>query len=84
MGELLPPDRNGTTPGFGVAGQVLCPVMSLTHPVMCVKHACEFWVELTYGAGTPQEQKVGRCAVAWIPMVATEITQVLRKANAPA
>ena len=67
----------GETPGFGVAGQVVCPRMSITHQVMCVKGACEFWVELTYAAGTKDENRVGRCADAWKAILAAESTQAM-------
>lgn len=69
--------QNGLVPGIGVAGQVLCPIMSLTHPAMCVKHACELWVELTYNAGKPDQQKVGRCTLAWNSLLQAEGNQAL-------
>ena len=76
MVELVPLPQE-PVPGFGAAGQVLCPRMSLTHPVMCVKGACEFWVELTYDAGTPSARRVGRCTDSWQSILAAEGNQAM-------
>lgn len=74
------PQRNGLDPiGMGVAGQMICPLMSITHTVVCVKAACELWTELTYGAGTPTEKKVARCALYWNPVLLAEQTQEMRR-----
>jgi hypothetical protein len=64
-----------TAPGFGVAGLVLCPILKSA----CVKHACEFWVELTYGAGTDDARKVGRCALAWNAILQAEGNQATNR-----
>jgi len=78
-GQIVKRDEGLPAPGFGVAGQVLCPLMSLTHPAMCVKGACEMWVELTYGAGTKDQRQVGRCSYAWTAILQAENTQELIK-----
>lgn len=70
-----------TTPGFGMAGIVICPVMSITHQVPCVKSACEYWVELTYSIGKPEQKTVGRCAVAWSAVLQAEGNQQFVKLN---
>ena len=72
-GELV--QRESPAPGFGVAGMVMCPLMKTA----CVKHACEFWVELTYGAGTPDARQVGRCSSAWQSILQAENTQALNR-----
>ena len=64
-----------STPGFGAAGLVMCPLMKTA----CVKHACEFWVELTYAAGTPDQHLVGRCAYAWQAILQAENTQAINR-----
>lgn len=61
------------TPGFGVAGQVMCP-FSFMAPNPCMKQGCELWVELTYG-----KQKVARCSIAWLALLSTEIRQSVDK-----
>ena len=65
--------KKDSTPGFGVAGQVMCP-FSFMAPKMCLKHGCESWVELTY-----VDSKVGRCAFSWMPVIMTEIRSELEK-----
>ena len=82
--ETLPAKRQEgalETPGIGVAGEVICPIMSIGtiggRP--CIKHKCEFWVQLCYGAGTKEEHYVGRCALAWLPTISTEITTAIKK-----
>lgn len=69
------------TPGIGVAGEVLCPIMSIGRigGAPCIKNKCEFWVELTYGSGTPDERRVARCALSWLPVLSTEITEAIKK-----
>src|SRR3990167_7663971 len=67
------------TPGYGVSGLVLCPL--LRNP--CVKSACEFWVELTYAAGTPDQHQVGRCAYAWQAILQAENTQAINRLVPP-
>ena len=84
--ELIKKEQHPMTPGFGIAGWVICPFMSLTHPAQCVKQGCELWVELNYG-----ETKVARCSLAWFSVLSTEIRQAIEKlmskkeevANAP-
>lgn len=61
-------------PGFGVAGFVICPFMSLTHPAQCVKQGCELWVELNCG-GT----LVARCGIAWLSVLSTEVRGAIDK-----
>lgn len=59
------------TPGIGVAGRIAC-----CRPLgfgMCIKGACEAWVELAYG-----ETKVGRCTDAWKTILLAEQNQILR------
>ncbi len=75
--ETKPP----MTPGIGIAGEVICPIMSIGRigGVPCCKHACEFWVELTYGSGTKDERRVARCAISWLPTLATESTGTIKK-----
>jgi len=66
------------TPGIGSAGVVLCPFLGLTGGP-CQKGGCELWVELTYNL--PEgPQKVARCALAWIPVLSTEITSTIKEA----
>ena len=57
-------------PGIGMAGTVVCPFFKAP----CFKNGCEFWVELTYG-----KQKVGRCALAWLPIVTVELRQEIER-----
>jgi len=66
-GELAKREESNMTPGFGVAGQVMCP-FSLMAPKMCMKQGCEMWVELNYG-----EKKVARCSLAWTAILLTEM-----------
>lgn len=60
-------------PGFGVAGQVMCP-FSMMAPRMCMKQGCELWVELNY-----IETKVARCSIAWLAVLSTEMRQAIDK-----
>lgn len=64
-----------TVPGIGQAGTMLCPIMKSP----CWKEACMLWSELTYAAGTPDERKVGNCAITWIPIVTSEQTQAMNR-----
>lgn len=71
MNELSPaahPEEKELTPGIGVAGQVMCPIMSVVRLQPCLKSGCELWVELTYGNG----QKVARCSLTWLSLLSTE------------
>ena len=54
-------------PGLGISGVVLCPFGFQKSP--CIKQACELWTELTI---TDNGQKVGRCAMAWMPFLSIE------------
>lgn len=65
--EKLPEKRKETTPGIGESGLVICPLMK--NP--CMKHGCEWWIELSY----PGEEikKVARCSVAWLSLLSTEV-----------
>ena len=74
-GELV--SQEGTQPGFGVAGVMMCPLMRIP----CLKSACMLWSELTYVQGTPEERRVGNCAITWIPILLTENTQELKRAR---
>ena len=65
------------TPGFGVAGQTMCPFGFQKGP--CMKQACELWVELEY----PGKGKVARCAIAWQAILMTEQTSVIKSFNTP-
>lgn len=57
-------------PGIGVAGAVMCPFMK----GLCLKSACELWVELTYG-----DRKVARCSLSWMTLLSTEVRQSIDK-----
>lgn len=70
--NLVPEQKKDMTPGFGIAGQVMCP-FSFMGPRPCSKSGCEWWVELTYDAGKENETKVARCAVSWLALLNTEI-----------
>lgn len=72
MNELI--KKEETIPGFGIAGMVMCPFMSITHPAQCLKHGCELWVELKY-----EDKTVGRCAKAWNALLSTETRQSIDK-----
>ncbi len=62
-----------TVPGIGQAGTMLCPLMKQP----CWKSACMLWVELTYAKDTPEERKVGNCALTWSPIITSEQTQAI-------
>jgi hypothetical protein len=89
----LPPERSPAqrqmpsdglpVPGVGYAGQTICPFMSVVHPAPCVKGGCELWVELTYGAGTPHEQRVGRCSLAWLTILGPETRMAIERLAQP-
>lgn len=74
MNELKKVEEQPLIPGFGVAGIVMCPFMSLTHPAQCMKQGCELWVELQCG-----ENKVARCSLAWLAVLATETRTAIDK-----
>ena len=74
VNELAKKKQQPLTPGFGVAGLVMCPFMSLTHPAQCMKQGCELWVELQCG-----ENKVARCSLAWLAVLATETRASIEK-----
>ena len=65
VNEIVP-----STPGFGVAGLVMCDTMRGA----CIKQACEKWVELKCG-----ETMVGRCCYSWMPVLLTEIRVAIDK-----
>ena len=79
MTQLVPDashlPQSSSAPGFGVAGMVMCPFVR----GMCMKSGCELWVELTYGAGTVEERRVGRCSYAWQSILQAEGNQTLIK-----
>lgn len=64
-------------PGVGMAGQVMCPFMSVVRMQPCLKGGCELWTELTYAQGTPQEHRVGRCALSWLAVLSTETREAI-------
>lgn len=66
-------EQKPLTPGFGVAGQVMCPHFKN----MCMKQGCEMWVELKYG-----DQPVARCAYAWNTVLNVELRQSVDKLTA--
>ena len=63
-------EQKSMTPGFGVAGLVVCPLMKSA----CMKSGCEWWVELTY-----DKHKVARCSMAWMTLLSTEVRQSIDK-----
>ena len=65
-------EQQSLIPGIGVAGNVICPFMSLMHSAPCIKQGCELWVELTYG-----KTKVARCSLAWLAVLSTETRQAI-------
>lgn len=73
MNDLATQDKNlPSTPGYGVAGQVMCPYGF--QKGLCGKNSCELWVEL-YSEG----QKVARCSEAWKTVIATEQSVQLKR-----
>jgi len=72
--EIVSKKKEPMVPGFGVAGNVICPFMSLMHSAPCAKQGCELWVELTFG-----EEKVARCSLAWLSVLSTETRQAIDK-----
>lgn len=77
MNELSPaahPESELMTPGIGVAGQVMCPFMSVVRLQPCLKSGCELWTELTYG-----QTKVARCSLTWLAFLSTETRQAIEK-----
>lgn len=76
----MPEETKDLIPGFGIAGQVMCP-FSMMAPKLCMKQGCELWVELTY-----VDKKVARCAFAWNAVLMVELRQeieLLRKTTKP-
>ena len=67
-GEIVKQEPKPLTPGLGVAGQVICAKMSITHTVICQKSARESWVELKYG-----DTSVCRCANSSVPVMLSEV-----------
>ena len=70
MAKELVKKEEPMTPGYGVAGLVLCPFIKGT----CQKSACELWVELKY-----EDTFVARCSLAWLAVLATETRQAIDK-----
>ena len=69
------------TPGMGIGGRVICPILSIAgRDCECRKNGCEFWVPMTTTT-KDGPVKVGRCAVAWTPLIMTEITGQLQRLN---
>ncbi len=66
-------EEKAMIPGFGVAGQVMCP-LSFMAPKICNKEGCEWWCELTY-----VDRKVARCAVYWLAILSTELRESIDK-----
>ena len=69
---VIPSNKELETPGIGVSGTVMCPIGFTPHP--CLKGGCEFWVPLNYG-----KEKVARCALAWNPVLSTELRESVDK-----
>lgn len=65
--------RQELVPGFGVAGQVMCPI-SFMAPKLCMKQGCEWWVELNSGG-----VNVARCAISWLAVLSTEVREAIEK-----
>lgn len=72
--ELIKQEKTAMTPGFGVAGFVICPFMSITHPAQCAKQGCELWVELKCA-----DTFVARCSLSWLAILSTETRQAIEK-----
>lgn len=71
---LAHPQPTELIPGIGVAGQVMCPFMSVVRMQPCLKSGCELWIELTYG-----NTKVARCSLAWLSTLTTEVRGAIDK-----
>lgn len=71
----FPVDPAGSTPGMGMAGTMFCPLIK----GICLKNACMMWAELTYGAGTETERRVGHCTFYWQTIVQTEQTDQIKR-----
>ncbi len=71
--EIVEKKPQPMTPGFGVAGQVMCGFSFMT-PRLCMKQGCEFWVELNYGGTT-----VARCTFSWLSIILTETRAEIEK-----
>jgi len=65
-------DQAPMIPGIGVSGTVLCPFGFQKSP--CLKNGCELWVELDYDG-----IKVGRCSLAWMSLLSTEVRASIDK-----
>ncbi len=63
-------EQKPTTPGFGVAGMVMCPFFKS----VCMKQGCEMWVELKQA-----DRFVARCSFAWLTILATETRVAIEK-----
>lgn len=72
----LPQPKNiPAVPGLGIAGDVICPILSIAgRDVVCKKHACEWWMELQLG-----DNMVGRCAVSWAPKLMIDLRVEVEK-----
>lgn len=64
------PQEKPSTPGFGVAGLVMCPFFKGA----CLKGGCELWVELKQG-----DIFVARCSLAWLTVLSTETRAAIDK-----
>lgn len=71
----FPVDPQGSTPGIGMAGTMVCPFFKAP----CFKNGCMMWVELTYAAGTKDERRVGHCTFYWQTIVSTEQTDQIKR-----
>ena len=71
----FPVPKEGTTPGIGMAGTMVCPFFKAP----CFKNGCMMWVELTYAAGTKDQRRVGHCTFYWQTIVSTEQTDQIKR-----
>ncbi len=71
----LPVSKEGSTPGIGMAGTMICPFFKAP----CFKNGCMMWVELTYAGGTKDERRVGHCTFSWQTVVQTEQTDQIKR-----
>ncbi len=68
-------EQQPTVPGIGIAGKVICPILSISgRDIECQKNKCEWWVELN-----ANETMVGRCALPWSIIVLTELRASIDK-----
>ncbi len=70
--EVIPLEKLKLPPGVGVAGEVICPFLSLNKLRVCAKDKCEMWVELDYDT-----KKVARCSFGWLAVLSTEIRSAI-------